>query len=136
MELPSRSPLLKRPHVRSSDDILELSSMSGDPVAKQQKQNWRPTQTTRASKGYFGAWLRFWSGRWTAETFSCIFAIVALLGLVATLAAHEDKPLPQWPQIVNINSIISLFSLLIRAGVGVVLAEGMRPRSCTLHSVL
>jgi hypothetical protein len=45
--------------------------------------------------------------------------------MVATLLKHEEKPLPQWPQIININSIISLFSLLIRAGVGVVLAEGV-----------
>jgi hypothetical protein len=38
--------------------------------------------------------------------------------------AHEEKPLPQWPQLVTINSIISLFSLVMRACVGVVLAEG------------
>ncbi|KAI2483559.1 DUF3176 multi-domain protein [Pyrenophora tritici-repentis] len=68
---------------------------------------------------------RMWKKGWTAETFSCIFALLALLGLVATLLAHQDKPLPDWPQIVGINSIVSIFSMLIRAGVGMVLAEGI-----------
>ncbi|KAF2999342.1 hypothetical protein E8E13_005620 [Curvularia kusanoi] len=62
---------------------------------------------------------------WTAETCSFIISILALGGLVATLLVHQGKPLPEWPQLVTINSIISLFSLLMRACVGVVLAEGI-----------
>ena len=61
---------------------------------------------------------------WTTETCSYITSVLALAGLVATLLAHQNRPLPQWPQLVTINSIISLFSLLMRACVGVVLAEG------------
>lgn len=61
---------------------------------------------------------------WTAETGSFVVSILAIAGLVGTLLAHQSKPLPQWPQLVTINSIISLFSLLMRACVGVVLAEG------------
>lgn len=68
---------------------------------------------------------QIWRKGWTAETCSCIFALLALLGLVATLLAHQDKPLPDWPQIVSINSIVSIFSMLIRAGVSMVLAEGI-----------
>ncbi|KAF3045733.1 hypothetical protein E8E11_007451 [Didymella keratinophila] len=62
---------------------------------------------------------------WTAETCSFVFAILSLLGLVVTLFLHQNKPLPQWPQLITINSIVSLFSLLMRAGVGLVLAEGI-----------
>jgi hypothetical protein len=61
---------------------------------------------------------------WTTETCSCFIALLALAGLIATLSSHQGKPLPQWPQLVTINSIISLFSLIMRACVGVVLAEG------------
>jgi hypothetical protein len=67
---------------------------------------------------------RLWMGSWTAETCSYILAIIALGGLVATLLVHQGKPLPQWPQLVTINSIVSLFSLVMRACVGVVLTEG------------
>ena len=70
-------------------------------------------------------WEQLCTRSWTAETCSYILSIVALAGLIVTLLAHQTKPLPQWPQMVTINSIISLFSLLMRACVGVVLAEGM-----------
>jgi hypothetical protein len=68
---------------------------------------------------------RAWNGNWTAETCSYAVSITALAGLVATLLAHQNKPLPEWPQLVTINSIISLFALMMRTCVGVVLAEGM-----------
>jgi hypothetical protein len=67
---------------------------------------------------------RIWNRSWTAETLSFIVSILTLAGLIATLLAHQHRPLPQWPRLVNINSIISLFSLLMRSCVGVVLAEG------------
>lgn len=70
--------------------------------------------------------VRLWKMGWTAEVLSLLFALLSLLGLIATLIAHQDKPLPDWPQLVSLNSIISLFSLMIRTGVGVVLAEGSR----------
>lgn len=74
---------------------------------------------------------RMWGKGWTTETLSFFISIAALGGLVATLLVHENKPLPQWPQLVTINSIISLFSLVMRACVGVVLAEGMfSPPNC------
>jgi hypothetical protein len=62
---------------------------------------------------------------WTVETLSFIVSILALVGLVATLLTHQHKPLPQWPQLVNINSIISLFVLVMRSSVATVLAEGI-----------
>jgi hypothetical protein len=69
--------------------------------------------------------VRLWKMGWTAEVLSLLFALLSLLGLVATLIAHQNKPLPDWPQLVSLNSIISLFSLLIRTSIGVVLAEGL-----------
>jgi hypothetical protein len=67
---------------------------------------------------------RTWSKSWTTETFSLIVSVLTLAGLVTTLLAHQNKPLPQWPQLVNINSIMSLFSLLMRTCAGVILTEG------------
>ena len=83
----------------------------------------QPSVPTRSGVGWKRA-VRSLNWNWTAETLSYIVSILALAGLVTTLLAHQDKPLPEWPQLVTINSIISLFSLLMRAGVGVVLAEG------------
>lgn len=65
-----------------------------------------------------------WSRGWTAETCAFMFSVLTLGGLVTTLLAHQDKPQPKWPQLITINSVVSLFSLLMRTGVSVVLAEG------------
>lgn len=79
---------------------------------------------------------RTWKRKWTSEICSYVISVLALAGLVATLLMHHDKPLPQWPRLVTINSIISLFSLVMRASVGVVLAEGNLFDNIASRSVL
>lgn len=85
----------------------------------------QPGNVELGSRRHLQSSTSIWGKSWTAETCSFIISILALAGLTATLLVHQNKPLPQWPQLVTINSIISLFSLLMRACVGVVLAEGM-----------
>ncbi|KAF2116834.1 hypothetical protein BDV96DRAFT_598678 [Lophiotrema nucula] len=83
---------------------------------------------------------RAWKSGWNAEICGCVFAALSLMGLVMILRAHEAGPLPDWPQLVTINSIVSIFTLFIRAGIAMVLAEGIsqskwqwfrRPRTLT-----
>jgi hypothetical protein len=110
------------------EDPSETSTRNSNerPIKSHQPQSLVPT---RSGVG----WKRSVQGlnrNWTAETLSYIVSILALAGLVTTLLAHQSKPLPQWPQLVTINSIISLFSLIMRAGVGVVLAEGNLKLHC------
>jgi hypothetical protein len=61
---------------------------------------------------------------WTAEACSYFFSVVTFAGLVVILLGYQDKPNPEWPQLVSINSVVSLFSLVMRASVSLVLAEG------------
>ena len=68
---------------------------------------------------------RPWNRGWTIETTSSIFSVLSLANPVTTLVAHQDKPQPNWPQLISINSIVSLFSLPMRTGASMVLAEGM-----------
>jgi len=91
---------------------------AGPPSAKDEKLQSSPTWSSDVA--------RVWTRGWTPEIVSCLFAIASLGGLVATLKTHEGRPLPGWPQLVTINSIVSIFSMMIRASVGLVLAEGMR----------
>ncbi len=75
------------------------------------------------------AWL--WRKSWTAEVGSFLFAVLALVGLVLVLSLHHGQPIPEWPHMITINSVVSLFALCMRIGVGVVLAEGY---SSPLHT--
>ena len=104
------------PHSRgnSTNEMSERGVAQGDFHDKTMQSHVDPVDERRKGTGL----------GWTTETCSYIIAILALGGLVATLLVHQGKPLPQWPQLVTINSIISIFSLLMRACIGVVLAEG------------
>jgi hypothetical protein len=95
-----------------------------------------PRALARGWTAFTNASLRLWRKGWTAETCSCIFALLSLVGLVVTLMAHQNRPLPDWPQIVSINSIVSLFSMMIRAGVSMVLAEGTSGAQNYLYCIL
>ncbi|KAF2849567.1 hypothetical protein T440DRAFT_533728 [Plenodomus tracheiphilus IPT5] len=70
-----------------------------------------PKKTPKARKNLsvpLGWISRQWNRSWTAEIFACIVTIFSLGGLILTLLTHQNRPLPQWPQLVTINSIISM----------------------------
>lgn len=82
-----------------------------------------PKATRSASKHCTRTFFRFWDYGWTAEVCSYIFSLLTFGGLVTILLVHQNKPIPEWPQLVSINSIVSLFSLFTGTEVGLVLAE-------------
>jgi hypothetical protein len=128
---------------RHPNQVMPLVTMNTPSVMRQSSSDTRTTDSNQRGDKSFQphssiparkrlGWTRCMRGskciggmNWTTETCSYIFSIFALAGLVTTLLVHQSKPLPQWPQLVTINSIISLFSLLMRSLVGVVLAEGI-----------
>lgn len=78
---------------------------------------------------------------WWLEVNCCVLAIGGLVGIAATVGSLDNRPLPNWPYYLSINTFIAGFSVLVKASVGLVLAEGIshikwtnlrRPR--TLHS--
>ncbi|OAL49028.1 hypothetical protein IQ07DRAFT_511955 [Pyrenochaeta sp. DS3sAY3a] len=85
----------------------------------------RQDQKEAGYKPYLDRPQRAGSNKWAAETIALIMSMLALGGLVSILLTHQTKPLPNWPRLVTINAIISLFSLIMRAAVGVILAEGI-----------
>jgi hypothetical protein len=103
------------PHYKHSSKDVHFASSSSINSKK-------PPRSSPTLAGRIG---QFYSRQWVSETFSCLFALLAVAGLVITLRAHEHKTLPDWPQLVTINSIVSIFSLLIRGGVCYILAEGI-----------
>ena len=128
-------------------ELLELRLQIDNEAA--QKSSMRPPKTPHGCYGDFAlerqanrfkvlfsfgkhctrVFLRFWDYGWTAETCSFVFSLLIFAGLVVMLLVHQNRPVPEWPQIISINSIVSLFSLFMRTGVGLVLAEGASKRT-------
>lgn len=83
-----------------------------------------PAKTCLIWQKYTDYILRLWNYKWTAEACSYTFSVLTFAGIVTMLLCHQNKPLPKWPHLLTVNSIVSLFSMLMRTSIGLVLAEG------------
>ena len=61
---------------------------------------------------------------WLIEILSLVVASLAFAAIVITLAVHQNRPLPQWPHLISINSLISVFTAILKAALILPVAEG------------
>jgi hypothetical protein len=76
------------------------------------------------------AWLHFeafWDRWWWAEILSYGLATVSFAAIIITLRIHQGMPLPEWQFGITINALIAVFLVLLKAGLFVLLEEGMNP---------
>ncbi|KAF1844329.1 uncharacterized protein K460DRAFT_369193 [Cucurbitaria berberidis CBS 394.84] len=75
---------------------------------------------------------------WWLETACAVLVVGALVGIITTVNAFNNKPLPHWPYSLSINTFIAAFTVLLKTSAGLILAEGIshikwtslkRPRS-------
>ena len=62
---------------------------------------------------------------WRIELSSFFLATLALAAIFITLAIHSDRPMPQWPKLISINSLIAIFTAVLKAALMMPVAEGM-----------
>lgn len=62
---------------------------------------------------------------WLMEILSFVVSLVALAVIIAILATHQDKSLPQWPTLISINSLVSIFTSILKAAMLLPVAEGI-----------
>ncbi|EED20506.1 conserved hypothetical protein [Talaromyces stipitatus ATCC 10500] len=62
---------------------------------------------------------------WKWETASCFLAVGSLLAIMATLYPYNGHPLPQWPYGLSINSLISIYTVIFKAAIYSILAQGL-----------
>jgi hypothetical protein len=62
---------------------------------------------------------------WWWETSCCIIALGALLAIVATIRSYESKELPQWKFGLSVNAVIAIWTAVLKATAGLVVAEGI-----------
>jgi hypothetical protein len=67
---------------------------------------------------------------WALEMASCGLAVLSLFAIIVLLALHQNEPLPNWPQLITINSLLSVFSTLLKIGLALPLSQG----ECPEHS--
>ena len=54
-----------------------------------------------------------------------MLALVALVAIIVTLKTQDRKPLPKWPSLITINSLVSVFTAILKASMIMPIAEGI-----------
>lgn len=62
---------------------------------------------------------------WWLEILACACSHAALFALSGTLYSYESRPSPDWPKWLTLNTIVSIFVVIIKGGVILVLTEGI-----------
>lgn len=62
---------------------------------------------------------------WWIEIGACVVSLVALSAIVGTLQPHHGKPLPQWPYQLSVNTLISIYAVVLKVTILLVTAEGL-----------
>lgn len=78
----------------------------------------KPSKANRLNK--------LWQESWTPEIVSCVLSILSLVAIVIVLALYQNQPIPNWPRLITINSLLSIFSTLLKIGIALPLSQGKR----------
>jgi len=62
---------------------------------------------------------------WWAEAVYCILVVASLLAIVATVYPYDGHPMPQWPYRLSINTLIAIFTTILKATMLIITAEGL-----------
>ncbi|KAL9619902.1 MAG: hypothetical protein Q9160_005549 [Pyrenula sp. 1 TL-2023] len=72
---------------------------------------------------FYKRWLAKCSDRWAWEILGCLLAVACLIAIVIVLAVHQDLPIPHWPNMISINSWVSIFTAIMKAAIMLPIAE-------------
>lgn len=62
---------------------------------------------------------------WWMEIAACFLIFAALTAIVPTMYPHQGKPLPQWPYLISVNSLISIYVVVPKCTILLVTIEGL-----------
>ena len=62
---------------------------------------------------------------WWLEVSCCVLFVSALVAIVVTIYPYEGRPLPRWPYRLSINTLISIYVVVLKAAMLLVATEGL-----------
>ena len=112
------SPVMrKQPHV----NVQSLGTGTSRGLAKTQR-------TPRNLRRFTGKIRPFKSPifkHWRLELGACSLFLIILVAIIATLYPHQGKPLPKWPYHLSVNTVLSIYVVILKSTILLVAAEGL-----------
>ncbi|KAL7933972.1 hypothetical protein V8C35DRAFT_280290 [Trichoderma chlorosporum] len=69
-------------------------------------------------------WRRLLSN-WYLEIICCILAVAALFAIVGTIYPYRGKPGPEWPNIISLNTLLAIYTMILKACLALVIGSGI-----------
>jgi hypothetical protein len=88
------------------------------------KRSFTPGQPRASYSKLSESFTKTWKYIWFMEILSLVLAIIALIAIYITLTIHNDRPMPEWPKLISINTLISIFTAILKASLMMPVAEG------------
>jgi hypothetical protein len=62
---------------------------------------------------------------WWLEAIYCVLVVGSLIAIVATIYPYDGHPIPQWPYRLSINTLIAIYTTILKATMLMITAEGL-----------
>ncbi|KAL6407889.1 hypothetical protein AUP68_08917 [Ilyonectria robusta] len=95
------------------------------PLLMTEPDNTEPGQPDKKAGGNFDKNSQSTLRIWFLEIMSILFALGCLIAIVIVLTVHQNNPLPSRPELLSINSLISVFTTFFKAALIMPVAEGL-----------
>ncbi|MCJ1440581.1 MAG: hypothetical protein MMC23_001066 [Stictis urceolatum] len=98
-----------------------FSRVGHEPITE--KTSWRPMQPFARRIRQYTALMG--NVLWLGEILSFLLAFVTLAAIITLLGTQKDKPLPAWPSLFSLNSLLSVLSSIMKTALLYPIAEGI-----------
>ncbi|KAI0833936.1 hypothetical protein F5Y06DRAFT_290143 [Hypoxylon sp. FL0890] len=62
---------------------------------------------------------------WKWEIGACFLILIAIFAILATLYPHEGRPQPNWPYLISVNSLLSVYGAVLKAALAYIVGSGI-----------
>ncbi|KAJ5133316.1 hypothetical protein N7476_003455 [Penicillium atrosanguineum] len=110
--------------MEQSKDDYRLSYVRLDDAPEAERTRQRPLST--AEQVFLQSQTQgFWGASWTLEILGCLTSIGFLVAIIVILFNFDGRPMPDWPHGITLNTLVSVFSTVMKATMAFVLTESL-----------
>ena len=104
----------RKPLLAPNSASVSVSQQDESPPGKPNKRKWKLRYKACIPKH-----------AWASEIASVVLAFAMLAAIVVLLTIRQDKPLPDWPSLLGINSLVAIFSSVFKVALLYPVVEGI-----------
>ncbi|MCJ1377577.1 hypothetical protein MMC17_000672 [Xylographa soralifera] len=84
-----------------------------------------PFKSQSSKTSFQGIWRDCIVQYWWQEMIECTIMLCALMSVLLILGLHQNRPLPDWPLAITLNSLVSVMVVIMKATMLAILASGL-----------